>query len=252
MLKILPKLLLTGLLSCSLFITGTVLIPKCEASELQENTSISDISFAESITESIAETTEDTVNPSIVVLEKSDNQLSPIQYIEPVIENNDESQEHVTSKKDLIFVGDSRTVGMQTIIDDDATVIAEVGKGYNWLVNTADSKLRDSITDHSILVFNLGVNDLADAQKYEEYLSSLSADFPDLQIYVVSVNPVENYPTVSNEEIEMFNSVLSTAGTDYIDTYSQLLSKGFSTQDGLHYTDDTYRVIYDQIIGTIL
>jgi len=32
---------------------------------------------------------------------------------------------------------------------------------------------------------------------------------------------------------------------DYIDTYSYLIAEGFNTVDGLHYTADTYKNIYE-------
>ena len=178
---------------------------------------------------------------SIVVLERPESTVD--ETVEPLIEEPDI---YSPTLSDVIFVGDSRTVGMELAITDNIQTIAEVGQGYYWLVNTADEQLRSQITDQSILVFNLGVNDLANADKYCEYLSNLQQDYPNLQIWYVSVNPVED-TTVTNAEINQFNEQIQNAGFDYIDTNSYLTDTGFNTVDGLHYTSETYQEAFSHV-----
>ena len=67
-------------------------------------------------------------------------------------------------------------------------------------------------------------------------------------LYIVSVNPVEYHKYITNDMISSFNKEISMIpNTHYIDTYSCLMNGGFSTVDGLHYTKDTYKKIYNLI-----
>ena len=62
-----------------------------------------------------------------------------------------------------------------------------------------------------------------------------------------AVTPVSDYPTITNSEIEEFNSEMKS-GLDsrvgWLDGYSFLQNTGFSTGDGLHYNSDTYKTLY--------
>ena len=68
----------------------------------------------------------------------------------------------------------------------------------------------------------------------------------------MSVNPVNeaeekkhNY-SVKNSDINSFNAKMKKnlpSGVKYLDTNSTLRKEGFSTRDGLHYKDVTYRRI---------
>ena len=164
--------------------------------------------------------------------------------IEEVVSNTENEE------KQYLFVGDSRTVGMESIISDEATVIAKVGQGYKWLTKTADQQIRDVLTDNTVLIFNLGVNDLANADKYISYLDGLQEEYPETEIFYVSVNPVKN-TTVTNEQINAFNDKVKEASVSFIDTNSYLVENGFETPDGLHYSKNTYQEIYDYIVKEV-
>lgn len=171
----------------------------------------------------------------------------------------------------LLFIGDSRTVGMkQTLLYygydlTNHSFIAEIGKGYSWL------SYQRSITSisPSIIILNLGVNDLGNLSNYqtlyEKYAKTCWSECP---IYIVSVNPCcAPCTSVSNQRISAFNTsmqqwieeynkeyVSANTGTfpiRYIDTYNYLLSEGFSSSDGLHYSNHTYEQIYAYILDQI-
>lgn len=171
----------------------------------------------------------------------------------------------------VAFVGDSRTVGMKQALSyygydlSDCSFTAEIGKGYSWF--TGQSSLTS--LPPSIIVLNLGVNDLGNLYRYqsiyEEYATTCWSECP---IYIVSVNPC-SYPctSVSNQRISAFNSSMeqwiqefneenASASAEaipirYIDTYHYLLSEGFSSSDGLHYSSGTYERIYLYILDQI-
>lgn len=151
-----------------------------------------------------------------------------------------------------IIVGDSRTVGMDMSVNTDDVdanifVIAKVGKGYNWLVNTAMNEVETIKAENPdiekwTIVTNLGVNDLGNCERYVNFYKGLEDE-----VVVVSVNPVRNYNRVSNTSIDAFNERMREE-FEYIDTNTMLRIRGYSTSDGLHYTGDTYRLIFSFII----
>lgn len=162
-----------------------------------------------------------------------------------------------------VFIGDSRTVGMDGVVDIEGTnnqfVVAKVGEGLSWFKKSGVSSVEDlrkenSALTHWRLICLLGVNDLWDLDAYLEEFDTLRED-SDVELILVSVNPVGNYPTISNTKIETFNEGLQDYAEEndlqYIDTYNFLMDTGYETQDGLHYKDTTYQEIYDQIESAI-
>ena len=161
------------------------------------------------------------------------------------------------NSRNKIFIGDSRTVGMNKygIIPSNYIVIAKVGEGYDFLISNMQSLYEANNSD--IIIINLGVNDLDDISKYiNTYRELNNTDKSNNTYYIVSVNPVEDYPTITNEQIEQFNSKLKQLCDEcdkfnYIDTYSSLVDKKNYTTDGLHYNKQTYSEIYSKIMASI-
>lgn len=152
---------------------------------------------------------------------------------------------------DFVFVGDSRTVGMDQALD--LTTIAEVGVGYSFL-----AAHRDEILEYSgkNIVFNLGVNDLAHVDDYIEFFQRLPEEFCfDNHIYVVSVNPTSGAYSSMNGDIDYFNVQLSDSlpsTCKWIDTCSFLREAGFGSPDGLHYDQQTYELIANLIYNNVM
>ncbi len=167
------------------------------------------------------------------------------------------SAEEIENK--LLYVGDSRTVGMQSSLSNqNISYIAEVGKGYDWFNNTALVSIENNLQQKSdiVVVLGLGVNDLHKIDNYITAYKSLIAKYPNNNFYVLSVNPVDesktgaNGYTVTNADIENFNKKLaSNFPNNYIDSYSSLTSIG--TSDGLHYDSDTYKSLNSIVTSNI-
>ena len=160
-----------------------------------------------------------------------------------------------------VFVGDSRMVGMENYVPStDTLYIAKVGMGYDWMVETADETLRQQLRARPELkvVFGFGANDPDYIEKYIVYYRQLMKDFPDTKFYFLSVNPVDEAKEakygyqMKNTVIESFNRRLYLAfHTRYINSYAYLRSSGFSTVDGVHYTQATYRKLRNFILTKI-
>ena len=193
----------------------------------------------------IVETIEDTAPQNNIIIEDAAPLNAPGTFIYTEVEKTPEVMQ--ISPSDLIFVGDSRTVGMENAISPDATVIAKVGAGYDWLKSKAAAEIEAAITDSSVLIFNLGINDLGNVTGYIDYLQELQNNHPDLQIVYVTINPVGK-TTITNEEIDEFNAQIMQAGLNVLDTNTWLKEEGFDTWDGLHYTEESSKAIYERIV----
>lgn len=166
---------------------------------------------------------------------------------------------HHSDEEHIIFVGDSRTVGMDiTVEEENVHFIGKVGSGYDWLEDTALEQLSNCISEidsnNIVIVFNHGVNDPANIDKYIKLYKDVTKDFGDYTIYSMSVNPCKQTKEREklNNLIEEFNSgVREVKGFTYIDSYSYLEKNGFESPDGLHYSNETYAEIYGLVVSTI-
>lgn len=164
------------------------------------------------------------------------------------------------SNKGFIFIGDSRFTQMDNFLhlnnlNENYFVVAKPSMGYYWLITEAKEQINQLKNEHSeiekwVMISNLGVNDLHNAKLYKEEYEKLAND---MEIIFVSVFPVEDYSTIlDNKDIEEFNKIVSDS--KYITTwdgYQYLSDNGFSTVDKLHFTDTTYKDIYEYLNSKI-
>lgn len=164
------------------------------------------------------------------------------------------------SEHRFIFVGDSRTVGMEEAVhakssSDACAFIGKVGEGHYWLVNDGKYQLDAVLDDEpdATVIFNLGVNDLKEIDRYLETYEKLFADYPEADFHIMSVNPVGDHcEGIDNEEILAFNTKMKEHFPEqYLDCYNYLLNDGFETVDELHYNYETYRKIHLFVIQTL-
>ncbi len=180
----------------------------------------------------------------------------------------------------VIFVGDSRTVGINATLKkqvssstfEGVSFVASAGQGLSWFKSEGYQKLLNEIdkADGSrpvAVVFNLGVNDMANASNYVSYMTSIAPTLKkkNCKLFYMSVNPINSIMitkagrgTRTEAQVREFNSKIQSGLSVYykfIDTYSVLMKKGYGTNasyvgvdrdtdDGLHYTTRTYKRIY--------
>lgn len=160
----------------------------------------------------------------------------------------------------VIMVGDSRFVGMSSAVSfAGCEWICDVSTGLDWLVDTAAPQIDAAITENCAIVFNMGVNDIDRAADYVSFLNSKVDGWTSAgaDVYFMSVNPVDRSlysGAVTNSDIVNFNNVMS-ANLDpwfgYIDTYNDLITNGFTSRDGLHYTNETYVEIFQYCMNQL-
>lgn len=156
----------------------------------------------------------------------------------------------------LIWVGDSRTVGMQEAVKDDCIYIGAAGEGYDWFAADGESQMRSAITEYpdTPVILNLGVNDYDNIDLYLKRYRSLAEELPDTVFYYLSVNPIDPAicKNITNEQISDFNSHLKEAFPDtYIDSYTYLMVSEISPFDGVHYTEEAYQRLHDYVLEQI-
>ena len=152
---------------------------------------------------------------------------------------------------DVIFVGDSRFVGMSMAMRFDDLYIAQVAIGYDWFRDTAVPEIDRVAVPGSRIVINMGVNDLENAGRYASLINECMDRWTagGITVYYMSVNPVidgKSYAT--NAMIETFNAKMQEtldARVQWIDTYTPLMESGIHSPDGVHYREDTSRLIYE-------
>lgn len=156
-----------------------------------------------------------------------------------------------------VFVGDSRTVQLQLSVGStDKAYIAKVGEGYAYFRDVAIPAIPKVAGYNTSMIINFGVNDLRNASKYVKLVNSYIDTWENagVTVYYASVTPVGAGASVSNEQIEAFNTTLRE-GLDsrvhWIDSYSYLQQVGFSSNDGLHYSKETYKNIYGYYMSVI-
>lgn len=156
-----------------------------------------------------------------------------------------------------IFVGDSRTVGMMNAVSkNNDEWICKVSSDYNWLVNIANSSVENKINEQANVFILMGINDLHNYQKYISYINDLAIKVSEKggRTYFVSVNPTNRSADYLNDDIDEFNLKVKnglSSYVTYIDTNSYLMNNGFSSSDGIHYTNTTYKQIYSLIKSNI-
>ena len=155
-------------------------------------------------------------------------------------------------KGNYCLIGDSRTKGLNQVCGLSQTehfyVVAEVGMGYSWMIGTALPEAASTgLNDYVIL---LGVNDLENVEAYLAAYRDLVGKGK--RVTLATVGPVEEGVggyTVTNHEIDVFNERLSEVeGARVIDLNAYLWKNEFATMDGVHYTDDTYRLMEEFLL----
>ena len=160
-------------------------------------------------------------------------------------------------RNNTLWVGDSRTVGMNGTFNNSLEVIAKVGEGYYFM----DSHRSEILEKRGYnIIFNMGCNDLGNINNYLNWFNSLPDEFVrENNIYVMSVNPVEEeksktWSTIENGTIKWFNAnmkQLLRKDITYIDAYDYMICNPdywlTYENDGVHYTGQTNINIYNYI-----
>lgn len=193
---------------------------------------------------------------------------------------------NTSSYSRVIFVGDSRTNYQEEAFRKEFSpetlhgysTISKPGKGLAWLMSDGYPELMRQLSEEAphqkpvAVIFNFGVNDLVNADKYMDFMKAIAPDLKkkNCVLFYMSVNPASELTLqnrgitkVAQSDIIAFNArvraeLCKTGLYQYIDTYTELYNKGFAymnrpqlKDDGLHYSVSTYVQIYAYCIRQI-
>lgn len=156
----------------------------------------------------------------------------------------------------LIWVGDSRTLGMRDAMDNQDLYIGASGEGYDWFSAEGLPQLKKALEAHPDVpvIFNFGVNDYCNLSNYMELYQQITAAYPDTIFYFLAVNPIdpERCSNITNEEIADFNAHLKELFPDtFLDSYTWMMVEEIETLDGIHYSKEDYRSLYKYVTTQI-
>lgn len=175
--------------------------------------------------------------------------------------------------REIIFVGDSRTVNMEQVNTyQGVKFVGKYGEGLNWLKEEGWDELEELVKEQrspmsTAVIFNLGVNDYKyNADNYIPYFREIATTLEEQNCYLfyMSVNPIEEaklkenpkFADRTNDEIQAFNEKLreglKESGYVWLDMNQTLQEHGFATKDGLHYTKINSSYILSRAIKMML
>ncbi len=186
------------------------------------------------------------------------------------IYNSEVGETPVSEYKTPLFIGDSRTQGMllSNVISENNTVYGS-GLGYNWFIgngsfssaytnavsggiNGINAKMVDG-KSYNIVIW-LGVNDISNIDNYyQKYYELATGEWKNHVLNIVSVGPVDDSKstTVTNEMINNFNSSMSYLISNSNVTNLKFININYNissySTDGLHYSSDDYKNIFNMI-----
>lgn len=182
----------------------------------------------------------------------------------------DSEDDNKTNKYNyIIYVGDSRTVGMcntVTLKENENCTVAEVGMGYYWLNSESiKNKINSIITNHpnSYIVINMGTNSAltsSEGKEYAKLYNEFATKYPNSKVVAISVTQIDSVKakenglyygvSINDNSVSTFNSGLKSnlnPSVSYCDIYSKMENYNYTAIDGVHYNNDTYKFIYDEI-----
>ena len=160
-----------------------------------------------------------------------------------------------------IWFGDSRTVGMHNAVGDSGDVwVAKDSMGYDWFNGEGLKQVNSSLEAGDTIVINFGINDPGNVQQYIKRINELAkTDWKSNKVVVMAINPIDEGRAhvagykVTTTQINDFNDAmkngLNGSNIQFVDTNSMMRRDGYSTQDGIHYTADTYKKLHDNFLN---
>ena len=195
--------------------------------------------------------------------------------------NTNDDDSDVNVNKNIIYLGDSRINAFKKIKealgfdDKKETIYAKVSTGldddFRSHMKSAKSQLTQNSDKTYAVTANYGVNSISRykgfCDTYDSFVKSMDKKN---EFYIVSVNPFDESKIVkyksinTNANVETFNNYMKStcinqiksnspdAKVYYCDTYGSIpveewVSNGYIGNDGVHYTKEGSKYIYNQI-----
>ena len=162
----------------------------------------------------------------------------------------------VIEPSSVLIIGDSRSVMMKNATGGGGcSWICKIGKGYKWFESTALPEADEMIGNGTRVVIALGVNDIGNVNRYARLVNTKAAEWVERGAitYFVSVNPVQNIASVTEDQVVFFNDTIRAKleNVRWIDTHSYLINNGYTLTDGLHFDNATSKRVFQVIMDSL-
>lgn len=167
-----------------------------------------------------------------------------------------------TFYKQVIMIGDSRTVGLSQVCEspEGVTVIwsCKGAMGYIWMRDTGAPQIEPYLAEDTAIVILMGVNDVHFINEYLEYVNQKSLDWAlrGADTYFCTVGPLTTESLyVTNPEVIAFNEALHqglNSNVKIIELYDHMVTHGFATFDGIHYSIPTDHDMFQYILSCLV
>ena len=187
---------------------------------------------------------------------------------EEIVEDVDTGPKLNTKTNNFIFIGDARLDTLRNISSnynfDYVKFISAENADCDWMRNGGLSELNNILNTTSQsynIVFNPGISDLGNIQRYADFFNNLANEHPNHNIFVLDVFPLDeikaeenNLNVTNNDYIYDFNIDLKKSlneNAHIIYAFQELILNGYETIDGYYLTEDTSNrllgVVYEHI-----
>lgn len=172
------------------------------------------------------------------------------------IEDIDDGPKLNTISNNFIFIGDNRLDTLRNTASnynfDYVKFISTENADCDWMRNSGLSELNHILNTTSLsynIVFNPGISDLENIQRYVDFFNNLANEHPNHNIFVLDVFPLDeikaeenNLNIIDNDYIYDFNIDLKKSlneNVHIIYAFQELILNGYETIDGYYLTEDT-------------
>lgn len=170
--------------------------------------------------------------------------------------------EKLDMEVDVVFFGDSETAGgdFQKAFPDVKSInLGYIGEDVKGMLRRVDAI--KAVKPKKIFLM-AGINGLQQQTmrefeyRYAALVDAIRESVPDAELYIESILPVTSYSDYcDNTKIREVNSVLQRLAAErniqYIDVYSAYAQEGVlpnvMSYDGLHLTEEAYKIWYESI-----
>lgn len=196
-----------------------------------------------------------TVNPSPepTPMEIEDGVIETVS-IEPIVAYSGVEEETI-NWNDILFIGDSLTVGLNTecgLENLGSTVDAEVGRRIDEGINAAERHSGFKAVVITIGTNSFGMENDLFAETYQKIIDKVKENNPESTVYVNTIPPCEenkarNYGYyIGNDALDEKNEIIrSLENVIVLDLNKELKDNGYETMDGIHLKNSSYNIWFE-------
>lgn len=161
-------------------------------------------------------------------------------------------------EENMLYIGDERTEYLsKVLVNSSIKYLHEQELRHDTLNNIFNDSFKELIDSGEVkyAILNIGLFDTDKSPSYITYYNDLIKEYPNVDFYFLSVNPVDENKSfehgiiLENKNIEKFNKEIKKEFKDnYIDTFNYVKDHLLTEEDGIIYIESVYKDIHERVI----